>query len=103
MNRRAMLWPVTSPNIRENLVAGLVGPIDGGGFGGGLQLFASCTGACFVDSNTFTSNSVSGGDGGGMYASAPKSLTITNNVFDSNESGEHLGYVLALWRATWAF
>lgn len=88
LNRKAMLWQVTSPNMRKDLVAGLAGANDGG-FGGGLQLYASCSRACFVDSNTFTSNSVPMGDGGGMYAAAPKSLTITNNIFDSNESGEH--------------
>lgn len=69
------------------VAVGLPNPLDGG-FGGGVQLFGSCTGGCFVDGNTFSSNSVPSGDGGGMYASAPKALIITNNDFSDNLSGE---------------
>ncbi len=69
------------------MVAGLPNSEDGG-FGGGLQLYGSCTSGCLVDNNQFISNSVPAGDGGGFYASAPKSLVITNNLVEDNTSGK---------------
>ncbi len=69
------------------MTAGLANPMDGG-FGGGMQLYASCTSGCRVDGNSFISNSVPDGDGGGMYASAPKALVVINNLFEDNQSGE---------------
>ena len=69
-----------------------------------------CTDGCLVDGNTFISNQVTKGDGGGFYAQAPATMVVSNNEFTDNlggaalvdlqaqsESGEQLALCLTWW------
>lgn len=57
------------------------------GFGGGLQVFSSCSSGCLIDGNTFRDNTVPRGDGGGFFAAAPADMVLSNNAFDNNAAG----------------
>jgi hypothetical protein len=65
-----------SPNSADN------------GFGGALFMNGGCIDGCLVDGNTFTSNRVTKGDGGGFYAQAPATLVVSNNKFTGNLAGQ---------------
>lgn len=48
---------------------------------------SGCTDGCLVDGNTFISNQVTQGDGGGFYAQAPATMVVSNNEFTDNLAG----------------
>jgi hypothetical protein len=82
-----------STDVCCHVVAGLPNDQDNG-FGGGIVVYSGCTDGCLIDGNTFTSNSVPKGDGGGFYAAAPATMVVTNNVFTENVAGAAFGALL---------